>query len=121
MSEQYTVCDANSAEITSKAMDAVSTIVSLSSWTLAVLGIVLALVSVVGGLIIYKGCVVAAKKAAEKKFDNHCQTSEFLEKIERMITSAVDAKFQSGMVPYVHPDARQSTDSNTFPDANDES
>lgn len=106
---------APAAEPISVALSAIDTLLSLSSWVLTILGIVLALIALVGWFTIHNSAVKAARDVAEKRLNEYLEEERF----QNMLTEAVERKVTervAGML-VVSPQARATDDRQVFPPA----
>lgn len=99
------------------AMDAITTMLSLSQWVLGVLGLAIALIALVGLGLIYRIVKRRIDDITNRRLEEHLTSVEFDERIDAIVASAVHAKFQNiYIVERIEQVSRRKDDPSPFPD-----
>jgi hypothetical protein len=106
--------DHNANELATVALTAIQTISSVAQTTLTALGIFLAICAFFGGVVIYRGCISAVKRVAEKKFKDYMETEDFHNLLKEKISKGMDERFRNTVFVNVQPEQRPTTDTATF-------
>ena len=82
---------AASIEATQNAIAAIDTVLNISTWSLGILAIIIA----VGGLVSFGLIVLQAQRAAISRVDKYVNSEEFSRRIDRTIAREVKNRFSS--------------------------
>ena len=96
-------------------MDAIGTVTDFASYTLTVLGLVIALVALLGVVTIYRGARVTAKQIANQRLDSYIDSEGFRTLIAERIDAAVKANWQDGLIRRLEEAVRGGDDPLPFP------
>lgn len=80
------------------AIDAISTVVSVSTWALAIIGIGIAVIAWWGWSTLKAAARETAKKIANERFDSYIKTETFLEMVKERIDKSVQERWQNTKV-----------------------
>ncbi len=76
-------------------MDAIDSLVGLSSLVLTILGIVIGLIAIFGWAVIYAGARGQAKQVANRRFEHYIKTEEFSADITKRLDELLEARWQN--------------------------
>jgi type IV secretory pathway TrbD component len=94
------------ADLAEASMAAISSILALSTWVLAVLGIVLACVAIVGWVAVHKGAQRKAAEVAKRHVQEHIKGQGFSDMLEKLIQDEVREKLsQTHIVHHIRQEA----------------
>lgn len=80
------------------AIDAISTVVSVSTWALAIIGIGIAIIAWWGWSTLKAAARETAEKIAIRRFDSYIKTDAFLELVKDRIERSVQERWQNTVV-----------------------
>lgn len=80
------------------AMAAVETVLTVSTWALAIMGLVVALVAIVGFFEIRRASINKAGEIANTRFDNYMKGEDFKAFVQERIESAIAAQWEKEMM-----------------------
>lgn len=80
------------------AISAISTVVSVSTWALAIIGIGVALIALWGWTTLKEAARERATKIANDRFDAYIETDEFKEMVKEKITKSVEDRWKNTFV-----------------------
>lgn len=111
-------------DVVDVAMNAINTVVSLASWTLAALGVLIALLAVFGWWELRRHSANSAKKTAKQVADKRLDAYLTSDEVQERLSAAIEEQVQkrvAGMIvvtPSVAQDA--GVDGEQFPEAPEE-
>jgi len=76
-------------------MDAIDSLVGLSSFVLTILGIVIGLIAIFGWAVIYAGARGQAKQVANNRMDRYIKTEEFGAAITKRLDELLEVRWQN--------------------------
>lgn len=97
------------------AMDAIGTVTNIASFTLTILGVIIAIVALWGVALIVRGAREAAKQIANERLDGYIQGEDFRALVVEGIDAAVKAKWQDGLIRRLEEAVRGGDDPSPFP------
>lgn len=80
------------------AISAIDTLLNISTWTLGVLAILLAVIGIVGWGVIRAACIGASKQIANKRFDAYIETEAFQKLVQDRIAKSVEERWGKTIV-----------------------
>jgi hypothetical protein len=99
------------------AMDAISTILAFSSYTLGLLGLFIAGIALFGYILIKQAATNEAAKIADAKLDVYIKSEDFKKILLERIDRSVESRWQNTIVlKSLQEDPRRPDDPNAFPE-----
>lgn len=92
-------------------MDAIGTVTNLATYTLTILGIVIALIALFGFTAMYRKVQLIAKQIANKRFNDYIETDEF----KGLLKVAVEQAFLERTALRLQEEVRDPADQPAFP------
>jgi len=80
------------------AIDAISAVVSVSTWALGLIGIAIAIIALWGWSTLKAAARETAEEIANKRFDSYIKTETFLEMVKERIERSVQERWQNTIV-----------------------
>lgn len=108
---------ANAVELTEKAVDAIGTVLTLSSWVLGVLGGVIALLAVFGYGFIARGAKEAARKLADDKVDAYIKSKDFADMMQASVEAEVKKRMTNKFILANLTEEQDGDEPDPFPSA----
>ena len=103
-------------EASETAIDAIGTIVSVSTWALGIIAVALTLIAVWGYAAIRRAASEEAKQIANKRFDDYIETDEFKEMVKARIAQSVHDRWGSTfVVSRISEEQKDPNDPSPFP------
>ena len=101
-------------EASQTAMEAIGTVTDLATYTLTILGIIIALVAIFGGAAILRAARATAKQIANKRFDSYMQSPEFKEMVKVRVERSIDERWQRIEATRLEEEVRDPADPQPF-------
>jgi len=86
---------AKAAEV---AISSIDTLLNLSTWVLSSIGVLLAILSITGVIVLVRLAKNSAVHVANKRLDNYIGTEEFKDLVEGKISDAIEERWQRTVV-----------------------
>lgn len=105
-------------DATQTAINAIDTLLALSSWTLGVLGVVLAGIAVFGWVAIRNAVKSQSEQIANTRLDSYLKSDEFKALLAKKVDESIKAKWQNAIVINgLREDPAPPHDPSPFPEA----
>ena len=103
-------------EASQTAMDAISTVTAVSTYTLTILGVMIAILALWGVGALVKAARAAAKQIANSRLDSYIQSDEFNDLVKLKIEKSVQEKWlNTVVVTRLAEDVKSADDPSPFP------
>ena len=102
-------------EASQTAIDAISTVLSVSTWALGIIGIAVALIALWGWTTLKEGAREKAKQIANDRLDSYMASGEFKELMQARVDVAIKAKWQESLLKRLEETVRSADDEAPFP------
>lgn len=102
-------------ELVDTALAAIDTLLNISTYVLTVLGIVLALIGIVGWVIIRKGAIDKAADTASSKLDSYLEGEKFEALLADKLQESIEKKWQGGLFINVDATTKPVAEDSPFP------
>lgn len=83
---------------TELAINAINSVVGLSQWTLAILGIFIAILAIIGITLINRNGVKRAEKVANKRLDSYLKSDKFNDLLETTLDRLARERWQQAII-----------------------
>jgi hypothetical protein len=103
-------------EASQTAMDAISTVTAISTYTLTILGVIIAILALWGVGALVRAARSAAKQIANARFNAYIESDEFKEMVKVRIEKSVQDRWQNTIVvSLLAEDVKAADDPSPFP------
>jgi hypothetical protein len=103
-------------EASQTAMDAISTVTAISTYTLTILGVIIAILALWGVGALVRAARSAAKQIANARFNAYIESDEFKEMVKVRIEKSVQDRWQNTIVvSRLAEDVKAADDPSPFP------
>lgn len=102
-------------EASETAIDAISTVLAVSTWALGIIGIAVALIAFWGWSALKAAASEKAKQIANERLDSYMSSDEFKLVMQNSVDLAVKAKWQDSLLKRLEEVVRSSDDEAAFP------
>jgi hypothetical protein len=103
-------------DVVTIAISAVDTMLNTAQWVLGVLGVVLAVLAIVGFLYISKGAKKHAERIANRRLDDYLQGESFATLVESKLSESIEKRWQNTVVLHsIQTPDRSQGDEQPFP------
>lgn len=97
------------------AIDAIGTVLTVSTWALGIIGFAVALIALWGWSTLKEGAREKAKQIANERLDSYMASDEFKELMQARVDVAVKAKWQESLLKRLEEAVRAADDETPFP------
>lgn len=97
------------------AIDAIGTVLTVSTWALGIIGFVVAVIALWGWSTLKEGAREKAKQIANERLDSYMASDEFKALMQARVDVAVKAKWQESLLKRLEEAVRTADDEAPFP------
>lgn len=97
------------------AIDAIGTVLTVSTWALGIIGFAVALIALWGWSTLKEGAREKAKQIANERLDSYMASDEFKALMQARVDVAVKAKWQESLLKHLEEAVRAADDEAPFP------
>lgn len=101
------------------AMSAIDTLLSLSSWVLTVLGVLIAIIAIFGWVVIRNAVIAQSEQIANKRMNAYLKSDAFKALLAKEVDQSVRARWQSRAVSRLEEERAQAGDVTPFKEVDD--
>ena len=102
-------------EASQTAIDAIGTVLTVSTWALAIIGVAVAFIALWGWSTLKEGANEKAKQIANERLDSYMMSDEFKALMQTRVDVAVKAKWQESLLKRLEEAVRTADDEAPFP------
>lgn len=106
-------------EASQTAIDAIGTVLSVSTWALGIIGIAVALIAVWGWSTLKEGAREKAKQIANERLDSYMASENFTKLMRARIDVAIKTEWQESLLKRVEEAVKPADDEAAFPTKED--